>query len=188
MGGMSTGVIVFLVVLGLVAVWAVLAYNALVKSRNKVDEAWSGIDVQLKRRHDLVPNLVETVKGYAAHERETLESVTAARQAAVAAEGPEQSQRAESRLTTALGAVNALAEAYPQLRAAENFQRLQAELAEIEDEIQAARRIYNANVQDFNTRIQVFPTLLIAGPMSFRAREFFEIENAAERAVPQVAF
>jgi LemA protein len=185
---MSTGAIIFLALLALVAVWAVLAYNSLVRARNKVDEAWSGIDVQLKRRHDLVPNLVETVKGYAAHERETLQSVTEARREAEAAHGPEQAERAEAKLTSALGAVNALAEAYPELRAAENFQRLQAELAEIEDQIQASRRIYNANVQDYNTRIQVFPTLLIAGPMSFTARRFFEIEVAAERAVPQVAF
>jgi LemA protein len=186
--GMSTPLIVGLALLVLLAVFVVLTYNALVKSRNKVDEAWSGIDVQLKRRHDLVPNLVETVKGYAAHERQTLESVTAARQEAVAASGPEQSEPAEAKLTSALGAINALAEAYPQLRAAENFQRLQADLAEIEDEIQASRRIYNANVQDYNTRIQVFPNMLVAGPMSFDPREFFEIEVAAERAVPQVAF
>jgi LemA protein len=179
------------VVLGavaLLALWVVLAYNALVKARNKVDEAWSGIDVQLKRRHDLVPNLVETVKGYAAHERETLQNVTEARAAAVEASEPGAVERAEAKLTTALGAINALAEAYPQLRAAENFQRLQAELAGVEDEIQAARRIYNSNVQHYNTRTQQFPTLLIAGPLSFRPREFFEIEVAAERAVPQVAF
>ena len=185
---MTTGAIVFLAVFALVAIWAMLAYNALVRSRNKVDEAWSGIDVQLKRRHDLVPNLVETVKGYAAHESRTLVGVTEARQRAVDAEGPEESERAEAKLTSALGAVNALAESYPQLRAAESFQRLQAELAGIEDEIQAARRIYNSNVQDYNTRVQVFPTLLIAGPMSFTARRFFEIEVAAERAVPRVAF
>jgi LemA protein len=181
----------FYIVLGAVAllvVWVVLAYNALVKARNKVDEAWSGIDVQLKRRHDLVPNLVETVKGYAAHERETLQSVTEARAAAVEASDPRSVERAESKLTTALGAINALAEAYPQLRAAENFQRLQAELAGIEDEIQAARRIYNANVQHYNTRAQQFPTLIVAGMLAFKPREFFEIEVAAERAVPQVAF
>jgi LemA protein len=179
------------VVLGAVAllvVWVVLAYNALVKARNKVDEAWSGIDVQLKRRHDLVPNLVETVKGYAAHERETLQNVTEARAAAVEASEPGAVERAEARLTGALGAINALAEAYPQLRAAENFQRLQAELAGVEDEIQAARRIYNSNVEHYNTRTQQFPTLLIAGPLSFRPRAFFEIEVAAERAVPRVAF
>ena len=187
-GHMTTGAIIFIALLALVVLWAIVAYNSLVRSRNKVDESWSGIDVQLKRRHDLVPNLVETVKGYAAHERETLQSVTEARQDAEAARGPEQAERAEAKLTSALGAINALAEAYPDLRAAENFQRLQAELAEIEDEIQASRRIYNSNVQDFNTRIQVFPTLLIAGPMSFTARRFFEIEVAAERAVPQVAF
>jgi LemA protein len=183
-----TGVYVLLAVLALLALWLVLSYNALVKARNKVDEAWSGIDVQLKRRHDLVPNLVETVKGYAAHERETLESVTTARAAAVEAREPGAVERAEAKLTTALGAINALAEAYPQLRAAENFQRLQAELAGVEDEIQAARRIYNSNVEHYNTRTQQFPTLLIAGPLSFRPRDFFEIEVAAERAVPRVAF
>jgi LemA protein len=183
-----TGLYIVLGATALLALWIVLAYNALVKARNKVDEAWSGIDVQLKRRHDLVPNLVETVKGYAAHERETLQSVTEAREAAVEASDPRSVERAEAKLTSALGAINALAEAYPQLRAAENFQRLQAELAAVEDEIQAARRIYNANVQHYNTRTQQFPTLLIAGPLSFRPREFFEIEVPAERAVPQVAF
>jgi LemA protein len=183
-----TAMYVVIGIVVLIALWAVLAYNALIGARNKVDEAWSGVDVQLKRRHDLVPNLVETVKGYAAHERATLEAVTEARGAAEAAAEPGAVERAEAKLTSALGAVNALAEAYPELRAAESFQRLQAELAEIEDEIQASRRIYNANVQHYNTSIQVFPTLLIAGPMSFNAREFFEIEVAAERAVPQVAF
>jgi LemA protein len=183
-----TGVYIVLAAAALLVLWVVLAYNALVKARNKVDEAWSGIDVQLKRRHDLVPNLVETVKGYAAHERETLQSVTDARAAAVEASEPGAVERAEAKLTTALGAINALAEAYPQLRAAENFQRLQAELAGVEDEIQAARRIYNSNVQHYNTRTQQFPTLLVAGTLSFQPREFFEIEVAAERAVPRVAF
>jgi LemA protein len=183
-----TGLYITLGAAALVVLWVVLAYNALVKARNKVDEAWSGIDVQLKRRHDLVPNLVETVKGYAAHERETLQGVTEARAAAVEASSPGAIERAEAKLTTALGAINALAEAYPQLRAAENFQRLQAELAGVEDEIQAARRIYNSNVQHYNTRTQQFPTLLVAGTLSFRPREFFEIEAPAERAVPQVAF
>jgi LemA protein len=183
-----TGLYIVLGAAALLVLWVVLAYNALVKARNKVDEAWSGIDVQLKRRHDLVPNLVETVKGYAAHERETLQSVTDARAAAVEASEPGAVERAEAKLTTALGAINALAEAYPQLRAAENFQRLQAELAGVEDEIQAARRIYNSNVQHYNTRTQQFPTLLVAGTLSFRPREFFEIEAPAERAVPRVAF
>ena len=183
-----TAMYVVIGIVAVIAVWAVLAYNALIGARNKVDEAWSGVDVQLKRRHDLVPNLVETVKGYAAHERATLEAVTEARGAAEAAGEPGAVERAEAKLSNALAAVNALAEAYPELRAAESFQRLQAELAEIEDEIQASRRIYNANVQHYNTSIQVFPTLLIASTLSFRAREFFEIEVAAERAVPQVAF
>jgi LemA protein len=173
--------------LTLTIVWLILTYNGLVKSRNKVEEAWSGIDVQLKRRHDLVPNLVETVRGYAAHERETLALVTRARAEAMAASTWMQVEPAEARLSSALGQVRALAEAYPELEAAENFRRLQAEIAATEDEIQAARRIYNANVQDFNTRIQVFPNNLIAGPMSFSAREFLEIEVASDRAVPQVA-
>ena len=183
-----TVVYVLIALSALIVVWTVLAYNGLVKARNKVDEAWSGVEVQLKRRHDLVPNLVETVKGYAAHERQTLQSVTDARENAAAAGGPDAAERAEAKLTSALGAINALAEAYPELRAADNFQRLQAELAETEDEIQASRRIYNANVQHYNTSIQVFPTLLIAGPLSFSARRLFEIEVPAERAVPQVAF
>jgi LemA protein len=183
-----TALYVVLGVLALVALWVVLAYNALVRARNKVDEAWSGIDVQLKRRHDLVPNLVETVKGYAAHERDTLQRVTEARLAAVEAGEPASVERAEARLSGALGEINALAEAYPELRAAESFQRLQAELGGIEDEIQAARRIYNSNVQHYNTRTQQFPTLLVAGTLSFRPREFFEIEAPAERAVPRVAF
>ena len=183
-----TAVYIVLGVLALLGLWSVLAYNALVKARNKVDEAWSGVDVQLKRRHDLVPNLVETVKGYASHERETLQKVTVARLAAVEAGEPAAVERAESRLTSALGGIHALAEAYPQLQAADNFERLQAELGGIEDEIQAARRIYNSNVQYYNTRTQQFPTMLIAGTMSFAPREFFEIEAPAERAVPQVAF
>ena len=183
-----TAVYVVLGALALLALWSVLAYNGLVKSRNKVDEAWSGIDVQLKRRHDLVPNLVESVKGYAAHERETLQQVTVARLAAVEAEEPAAVERAEARLTSALGGINALAEAYPQLQASDSFQRLQAELGAIEDEIQAARRIYNSNVQHYNTRTQQFPTVLIAGSLSFAPRQFFEVETPAERSVPQVAF
>jgi LemA protein len=176
-----------LVGLVLVLVWTALTYNALVRARNKVEEAWSGIDVQLQRRHDLVANLVETVKAYAAHERATLAYVTRARAEAVAASGPAQTEYAEARLTAALGSVRALAESYPDLRAAESFRLLQLELAEIEDEIQAARRIYNANVQDYNTRIELFPNSLVAGPLSFRARRFVEIELPSERTVPKVA-
>lgn len=183
-----TAAYVFIGVLALLVVWVVLIYNALVSDRNDVDEAWSGVDVQLKRRHDLVPNLVETVRGYAAHERETLARVTDARTRAMAASDAADAEGAEGTLTAALASVRALAEDYPELRAAENFRRLQGELAEIEDEIQAARRIYNSNVEDYNTRIQIFPNLLIARPMSFTPRRFFEIEVATERAVPQVVF
>jgi LemA protein len=181
------------VVIG-VLVLLVLAYilinNSLIGARNKCDEAWSGIDVQLKRRHDLVPNLVETVKGYAAHERETLTRVTDARAGAVAADDspPPQRAQAESALSAALGGIRAVAEQYPQLRAADNFIRLQAQLAEIEDEIQAARRIYNSNVQIYNTRQQIFPNSIVAARGDFRPREFFEIEVASEREVPQVSF
>src|SRR5438128_7870997 len=164
--------------------------NSLIGARNKCDEAWSGIDVQLKRRHDLVPNLVETVKGYAAHEQQTITRVTDARAGAVAAAGAPPSQRgqAESALSQALGGIRAVAENYPQLRAADNFMRLQAQLAEIEDEIQASRRIYNSNVQIYNTRQQVFPNSIVAARGDFRPREFFEIEVASDREVPEVSF
>ena len=184
---MGIGLIITLVVVGVILLWAVATYNGLVSRRARVDESWSGIDVQLKRRHDLVPNLVETVRGYAEHERSTLEAATRARAGAVAASGPREARPAEARLTTALGGVLALAEAYPGLRASEGFLRLQAQLAEIEDEIQAARRIYNANVQHFNTAIQVFPNLIVARLCSFAPREFFEIQLVAERLAPHVA-
>jgi LemA protein len=170
----------------LAVIWAILTLNGFVRARNQVDESWSGVDVQLKRRHDLIPNLVDTVKGYAAHESSVLEEVTKARAAALTAHDPDAQANAEANLTRVLGGIRAVAEQYPQLRASENFQRLQAELAQIEDEIQAARRIYNANVREFNTRIQVFPNSLLAG--GYSPRHFFEIEDAAERAVPAVAF
>jgi LemA protein len=181
------------VVIGVLVV-LVLAYilinNSLIGARNKCDEAWSGIDVQLKRRHDLVPNLVETVKGYAAHEQQTLTRVTDARAGAMAADNapPGERSQAESALSVALGGIRAVAEQYPQLRAADNFRQLQAQLAEIEDEIQASRRIYNSNVQAYNTKIQVFPNSIIANNRGFTAREFFEIENAADREPVQVSF
>ena len=171
----------------LLIVWIVVTWNSFVGARNKVDEAWSGIDVQLKRRHDLVPNLVETVKGYAAHERQTLTEVTEARTAAMAAHDPADVARAEGALSAALGNIRALAEQYPDLRAAENFQGLQAQLGQLEDEIQAARRIYNSNVQTYNTRIQVFPNMLLAGK-SFTERDFFVLDSPAERRVPAVSF
>ena len=166
--------------------WTIVTYNALVRSRNKVDEAWSGIEVQLERRHDLVPNLVETVRAYAAHERDALGEVTRARAEAIAATGSVETEQTEANLASAIGSVGVIAESYPELRAAENFRRLQRELADIENEIQAARRIYNANVQDYNTRIEVFPDSLVARPLSFSSRRFVEIEPA-DTIVPQVA-
>ena len=179
------------VVLGiivLVALILVFAYNGMVKARNKVDESWSGIDVQLKRRHDLIPNLVETVKGYAAHEKEVFENVSAARSAAISAQGPAAQAQAETALNGALGRLFAVAEAYPQLRAAESFTQLQQELANTEDQIAASRRIYNGNVQAYNTKIQVFPNSLLAGPFGFTRREFFEIEDPADREPVKVSF
>jgi LemA protein len=179
-------VIAALVILGVL--YFILTRNSIIGSRNRVDEAWSGIDVQLKRRHDLVPNLVETVKGYAQHERETFEKVTQARAAAMQASGPAEAGPAEGLLTQALGGLRVVAEQYPELRATENFQQLSRNLSELEDEIQASRRIYNSNVQSYNTKIQVFPNSIVAGSGGFTAREFFEITDAAEREPAQVSF
>ena len=180
--------IIVIVVLLLIGLTWILIRNSIIGSRNRVDEAWSGIDVQLKRRHDLVPNLVETVKGYATHERETFEKVTEARADAMKAQGPAQAGAAEGRLSAVLGDLRAIAENYPDLRATENFQQLQRELTELEDEIQAARRIYNSNAQTYNTKIQVFPNSVIASMRNFDAREFFEITDEAEREPARVSF
>ena len=182
--------IVILAVVALLALFLVTTYNRLVTLRQRVREAWSDIDVQLKRRHDLIPNLVETVKGYAGHERATLESVTQARTAAVQAAGapPEQRAQAENMLTGALRQLFALAEAYPQLRAVESFAQLQEELTATEDKISFARRFYNGNVRDYNTSLMTFPTHLLAGPFGFTSEQYFEIADATERAVPQVKF
>ena len=181
-------VLIVLAVIVLAILYVVFAYNGMIRSRNMVDEAWSGIDVQLKRRHDLIPNLVESVKGYAAHERDVLQAVTDARVNAMSAAGPAASGAAEGVLGQALGRLLAVSEAYPQLRATENFQKLQAELSNTEDQIAASRRIYNGNVQSYNTRIQVFPNSVIAGMGGFTPREFFEIDDAAEREPVTVDF
>lgn len=177
----------WILILVVIAIVAVMMYNSLIKLREQVDAAWSDIDVQLKRRHDLVPNLVETVKGYASHEKETLERVIQARNAAVAAEGPEAQGQAENVLTGALRSIFALAEAYPQLQAAGGFRDLQASLQDIENAIQQSRRYYNAVVRDYNTRIAQVPTNIIAQAFRFTKREFFEIEEM-EREVPKVDF
>jgi LemA protein len=184
-------VTVVLIVIGVLAVLAliyVLVRNGLIASRNRVDESWSGIDVQLKRRHDLIPNLVESVKGYATHERETFERVTQARNEAMRATGVKDVSQAEAALTGALGQLRVVAEQYPELRATENFQQLQRQLSELEDEIQASRRIYNSNVQSYNTRLQQFPASIVARQGGFTARPFFEIGEPAEREAPQVSF
>jgi LemA protein len=181
-------VIIIVAVLLLAGLSYIFFRNSIISSRNRCEEAWSGIDVQLKRRHDLVPNLVESVKGYATHEKSTFEKVTQARAAAMQASGPEEAGKAETQLTQALGGLRVVAEQYPELRATENFQQLQRQLSELEDEIQASRRIYNSNVQSFNTKIQQFPGSIIANQGGFTAKPFFEIGDAAEREAPQVSF
>jgi len=163
-------------------------YNGLVKLKVQCDNAWADIDVQLKRRYDLIPNLVQTVQGYAAHEKGTLEGVVAARNAAMSAQGPAAKAGAENMLTSALRQVFALAEAYPQLRAVESFTQLQTTLSQLEDSIQNARRYYNAVVRDLNTKIAVFPSNIIANMFGFKTREFFEVAAPAERDVPKVSF
>src|SRR4051812_44400600 len=180
--------IVIVVLVVLMAIIYISIRNGMIGSRNRVDEAWSGIDVQLKRRHDLVPNLVETVKGYAEHEQQVFTNVTQARAAAMSSTGVGDTSQAEGQLSRALTDLRAVAENYPTLRATENFQQLTRNLSEIEDEIQASRRIYNSNVQAYNTKIQVFPNSVIANQGGFQKREFFEIEDASEREPVAVSF
>ena len=163
-------------------------YNNLVRLRNRVDNAWAQIEVQLKRRWDLIPNLVETVKGYAAHERETFEAVTNARVSAQKAEGPAETAQAEGILSQALGRLFAVAEAYPELRATENFQELQAQLSDTENKVAVSRQVYNDTVLTYHNAIQTFPGTLFAGPFGFTKREFFDVEDAAQREAPSVDF
>ena len=179
---------VLLALVVVVAFWFVGSYNALIALRNQVANGWKQIDVQLKRRHDLIPNLVETVKGYATHEQAVFVKTTEARAEAMKAGSVEATQQAEAKLSGALTDLRAVAEGYPELRATENFQQLQRNLNEIEDEIQASRRIYNSNVQSYNTKIQVFPNSIVANSGGFTAREFFEIEDAADRENVEVKF
>ena len=179
--------IVVAVVVALIVIWAIATYNRLVRRRNEVQEAWAGIDVQLQRRADLVPNLVETVKGYASHEAGVFEEVTRARAGLMNASGPAEAGAADNMLQQALGKLFAVAEAYPDLKASDNFQSLQGELSKLEEEISFARRYYNALVEKLNTSIQTFPTLLLAGPFGFKPAEFFKAGDAA-RTVPTVDF
>lgn len=192
---MGAGLLVLVILLvivggGILAVggWLMLTYNGLVKLRNQVKNAWSQIDVQLKRRHDLIPNLIETVKGYASHERETLEQVVQARQRGIDASNVKEQQEAENMITGALRQLFALSEAYPDLKANQNFMQLQEELASTENKIGFARQYYNDVVQQFNTRQQQFPANLVAGMLGFQAADFFEIEDPEAREVPKVEF
>ena len=181
-----TGVVIAGVLLVVVLVWVVVTYNRLVRLRNKSEEAWSGIDVQLQRRADLVPNLVETVRGYAGHEEGVLTAVTEARSRLAAATGPREAGAADDQLEGALGRLFAVAEGYPELRASENYLRLQRELAALEEDISFARRYYNATVEDLSTAIQSFPAVVIARPLGFREREYFKAGPDAVE-VPSVA-
>jgi LemA protein len=181
-------VIIIIVVVVLLVLISIVVYNGLVRLRNRVDEAWAQIDVMLKRRHDLIPNLVETVKGYASHERQTLEEVVQARNQAVNASSPQQAGQAENVLTQTLGRLFALAEQYPDLKANQNFLALQEELTSTEDKVAYSRQYYNDSVRSFNTKIQSIPAKFFAGPMGYSARQYFETETAADREVPKVEF
>lgn len=179
---------IVLIVVLVVLLWVAAMYNTLVRGGKMCDESWSNIDTELKRRYDLIPNLVEVVRGYAKHEREVLQRVTEARAAAVASTGsPESQARDENELVKSLRRLLVVVEKYPDLKASQNFLELQRELTNTEDRIQRARRFYNANVRDYNTRCEVFPTNLIASAFGFSRREFFEVERAVEREAPVVA-
>lgn len=178
---------IIIAVVVLIILWAIITFNGFVRLKNRVKEAWSDIDVQLKRRHNLIPNLVETVKGYAKHEKGVFEKVTEARTKAINARGVEEKGQAENILSNTLKTLFAVAENYPDLKASANFLDLQRELADTENKIQAARRFYNGNVRDMNIKVEHFPSRIIAGIFSFKKRDFFEAEEG-ERAVPGVKF
>ena len=180
--------LIFLAAFGAIVVFVIVSYNRLVSLTQRSQSSWSDVDVQLKRRTDLVPNLVESVKGYATHERGTLDAVVRARGAAVAAQTPESRSQSEAQLTQALRGLFALAESYPDLKASANFQSLQGSLGEIEESIQNARRYFNAVVRDLNTAIQEFPSNLVAGFFQFRPHAYFELDRPDERQVPKVSF
>lgn len=182
--------IIVLAVIVLIILWAIGSFNGLIAARNRTDEALSDIDVQLKRRYDLVPNLVESVKGYAKHEAGVFEEVTKARANAISAgsQGLRAQEQAENQLTTALRSVFAVAEAYPELKASDNFKQLSTELTDTENRIEAARRFYNANVRDYNTKLQTIPTNIVASIMHFVAKELFVLDNPAAKDAPKVSF
>lgn len=179
---------IVLAVVAVLVLWVIMAFNRLVVLRTRVEEAWADIEVQLKRRYNLIPNLVNTVKGYAGHEKEVFEKVTQARAAAMGATGMAEKAQAENMLSSTLKSLFAVAENYPQLKANENFMHLQKELTDTEDKIQYSRRFYNTNVRDFNIKTQVFPSNIIASIFSFKKKDMFEIKEEAKRAVPKVQF
>jgi LemA protein len=187
---MSTTAWVVLGIAVVLVLWGISIYNGLVTLRQRVSQAFADIDVQLKQRHDLIPNLVETVKGYATHERGTLEEVVKARNVAMAAQGPAQQAAAENMLSGALRQLFALSESYPDLKASANFQQLQSELSDIENKLAAARRFFNNAVQEYNTGIEQFPAALFVGPLGFRPREFFDVAEARPQLeqTPSVKF
>src|ERR1700761_6258306 len=187
---MSTSAIIVLAIIVVAVIWAITVYNGLVTMRQRVNQAFADVDVQLRQRHDLIPNLVETVKGYAAHERGTLEEVVKARNAAMTAQGPQQQAAAENMLSGALRQLFALSEAYPDLKANANFQQLQSELSDIENKIAAARRFFNNAVQEYNTGIQRFPAALFAASFGFAPKDFFDLgdERKTVGEAPQVKF
>src|SRR5262245_21688330 len=184
---MGIGLIVLIALAAVVVLAIILLFNRMISRRNAVDNSWAQIEAALKRRHDLIPNLVESVKGYAKHEQTTFENVTKARASAEAASGPEEAAAAEGTLAGAIGRLMAVAEDYPELRATENFQQLQAQLTQTEDQIQITRRVYNDTVQTYNTFIQIFPTSVIAGVFNFEAKTFYDAPTEDE-ATPEVSF
>ena len=185
---MSSIPLIILIVVVLVLLWVILNYNSLVVLKNRAKEAWSDIDVQLKRRYDLIPNLVETVKGYATHEREVFEKVTEARSVAMNAQGMQAKGDAENMLSGTLKSLFAVSESYPELKASQNFMALQEELTDTEDKIQAARRFYNTNVRDLNIKIESFPANLLASTFGFKQMELFQTQNEAEKQPVSVKF
>jgi len=179
---------IVLIVVGVIGVWFVASYNGFVRLVNRTKEAWADIDVQLKRRYDLIPNLVETVRGYAKHENEAFENVTKARASALGAQSVKEKETADMGVTSALKSIFAIAEAYPALRAVESFVKLQEELSDTENKIQAARRFYNGNVRDLNTKLEIFPSNIVGSMFKFEKREFFELDDNAAKEPVKVAF
>lgn len=185
---MSTYLIIIIAVIAVVILWIIGVFNSLIRLKNRVSEAWSDIDVQLKRRYDLIPNLIEAVRGYMTHEANVFEKVTEARAKAISASGTAEKAQAENMLSGALKTLFAVSENYPQLRASENFSKLQEELSDTENKIQAARRFYNGNARDFNIKQEAFPSNIIASLFGFKKAEFFEITEVAEKETPKVKF